>query len=91
MKALVGFLTRHCSLNYYMGKIGVVVSAICSQPEEKEYTALHFVCSCPPYSDLRERYLGQVFSNEVSEHSVFLENVLSFTEACERRRRETIE
>ena len=91
MKTLVGLLTGHCPLNYHMEKIGVVVSAVCSQCEEEEETALHFLCSCPASSDLRRRHLGKVFFNEESAHSLPLENVLRFAKACEHRRREAIE
>lgn len=62
-----------------------------SQRENGEEAALHFICSHPASSDLRQSYLGKVFFNEESAPSLHLENVLRFSKACGRLRREAIE
>lgn len=52
-KRLVAHLTLLHKLRH--GKIGLVISDICSQCEEEDEIALRFICICLPFSEPRRR------------------------------------
>lgn len=53
MRTAIGLLTRHCSQKLLNNGKGVVASPLCSQCEEDKKTVLHFISSCPAYSNPR--------------------------------------
>ena len=57
LRVLIGVLTGHTSLNYYLHKIGIVNDPICRGFGFEPETAKHFLCTCPALRNLWIRHL----------------------------------
>ena len=86
LRAVIGIITGHCTLNGHMKTIGAVDSPTCPGCLEEDETAEHFVCFCPAFSESRNRTIGGYMMNSSELCEIDLKSVLSFIKRTGRFR-----
>lgn len=86
-RLLVGVLTGHNAYTGHLCTIGISEINICSSCMESEDSIEHFLCYCPAFSSLRQKFLGgdvigteSVGSLSIKSLLVFLKETGKFTE-----------
>jgi len=86
LQLISGVVTGHCTLNSHLRTLRIINSPTCGRCLEEDETAEHFLCSCPSYSTLRHKILGEYEIESSMLTEVELKDILTFAKRTGRFR-----
>lgn len=84
LRTVVGLLTGHCPLNKHLTNIGINNNPMCEKCSLEEEDAIHFLCNCEGYGNLRERFFDTHYPEPLSLTKVPLQHLLKFIKTSKR-------
>jgi hypothetical protein len=85
VRTLVGVYTGHCGLNRFLFVTNRRDNSICEKCDTGEQEdAIHFLCQCPGYKEIRERILGSQIISEDGIKSTRMNKIEKFISSSGR-------
>jgi len=80
----VGVYTGHNFLNRHLSVLGLINSPKCSNCNEADETALHYLCYCSHYGAAGTRIWGKPFLHPSEVHHITVRDLLRFLTPSQR-------
>jgi len=84
LRLIVGVYTGHNCLNRHLSLLGLVNSPGCSNCNEADETALHYLCYCSHYGAVRTRIWGKPFLHPNEDLHIAVKDLLRFVTSSRR-------